>query len=141
MDTSPQGELCYALPPTPDAHSHTLHSVGVGLALPLALSIPYYAPPLRHSPTLTLTHYTSLAAASLAFLLPWQFSQFVLVTQVLSLFVLHCLRVLASSALTAMLLSLSTAFLCNLVLQFGNSLLLTSLLPSSLISCMVSLSP
>lgn len=89
----------------------------------------------EHSPS--LIQYGLVALTSLAFLLPWQFSQFVLVTQNFSLLILHSLRVLPSTRVTGILLSLAAALLTNIVLQFGNSLLLFSLLPSSIVSCLL----
>lgn len=101
---------------------------------------PILQPPLpsffrHHSPT--LYHYGLLVVASLAFLLPWQFSQFVLVTQSFSLLFLHSLRLVPSNQLACIFLSLGTALFANILLQFCNSLLLTSLLPSSILSCLV----
>ena len=87
----------------------------------------------------SLVHYGLLAAASLAFLLPWQFSQFVLVTQSFSLLILHSLRLVTARTVLGIYLSLVAALTGNIVLQFCNSLLLFSLLPSSLLSCLVRL--
>ena len=89
--------------------------------------------------SLNLLHHTALTMATLAFLLPWQFSQFVLVTQSLSLLCVHSLRLLPTARLATIYLSLTAALLLNIVLQFCNSLLLT-LLPAAIISCLVSTS-
>jgi hypothetical protein len=86
----------------------------------------------------SLLQYSLLTTVSLAFLLPWQFSQFVLVTQTFSLLTLHSLRLIPSTTLCGIFLSLASALVGNIVLQFFNSLLLFSLLPSSLLSCLVS---
>ena len=85
-----------------------------------------------------MLHYGLFAAASLAFLLPWQFSQFVLVTQSFTLLMLHSFQLIPSTKLTGIFLSIAAALFGNILLQFGNSLLFFSLLPSSILSCLVS---
>lgn len=92
----------------------------------------------QHSPT--LFHYFLVSVTSLAFLLPWQFSQFTLVTQSFSLLLLHSCRLLPSSHLRPLFFSLGLALLSNVLLQFANSLLLTSLLPSCILACLLVIS-
>ncbi|CAI8006324.1 Probable C-mannosyltransferase DPY19L1 [Geodia barretti] len=85
----------------------------------------------------SLVVWTSLVLATVAFLLPWQFSQFTLLTQVLSVLVVHCLRLISSQKFLRILLAYTLAFAVNVVLQFGNNMLLTSFLPSCLLSCLI----
>lgn len=132
VDTTPQGELGHAFPHAADAGSHTLHQVSTNPTWPAIIITGCR----KHRPT--LLHYCLLAAASLAFLLPWQFSQFVLVTQSFSLLILHALRLVPAATLSRLFLSMAAALTWNIVLQFCNSLLLFSLLPSTLLSCLVS---
>ena len=134
MDSSTAREFCDAILACADAGSQPLYTVKF---LPSRWLFFIFTFTFRRYCTLTSAHCVGLTLASLAFLLPWQFSQFVLVTQVVSLFVLHALRLLPSSNVAAIFLSLSAAFFCNIILQFGNQLLLTSLLPSALLSSMV----
>ena len=75
---------------------------------------------------------------SVLFLLPWQFSQFVLVTQCLSLLVLHISRLLPPSHIRRLYWTLAAALLINILVQFANSLLLMSLLPCTVLACLVS---
>lgn len=78
-----------------------------------------------------------LALSTLLFLLPWQFSQFTLLTQVLSVLVVHCLRLIPSRTFLYILSAMAAAFGASVVLQFGNMMLLTSFLPACLLACSV----
>lgn len=114
--------------------SHCIRCIGLhGMAIRFSL----HTVSIYREQSSSLLKYGLVALTSLAFLLPWQFSQFVLVTQSFSLLILHSLRILPSTRVTGILLSLAAALLTNIVLQFGNSLLLFSLLPSSIASCLV----
>ena len=79
-----------------------------------------------------------LTVSSLAFMLPWQFAQFVLLTQQLSLLVVYSLTLIGPTHFLSMTSSLCLALVANIILQFGNTLLLTSFLPPCLVSCLVS---
>ena len=79
-----------------------------------------------------------LSLSSLAFMLPWQFAQFVLLTQQLSLAVVYSLGLVGPAHFLSVTLSIVVALLANIVLQFGNTLLLTSFLPPCLLVCLVS---
>ena len=73
-------------------------------------------------------------------MLPWQFAQFVLLTQQLSLLAVYSLTLIGPAHFLSLTTSLCLALLANIILQFGNTLLLISFLPPCLISCLVSLS-
>ncbi|XP_028835868.1 dpy-19-like 1, like [Denticeps clupeoides] len=76
----------------------------------------------------------ALGLSNVFFMLPWQFAQFVLLTQVASLFACYILGYLnpvkMQSLLVTHMISLGVCF----VLMFGNSMLLTSFYASSLVS-------
>ena len=71
-------------------------------------------------------------------MLPWQFAQFVLLTQQLSLAVVYSLGLVGPAHFLSVTVSIVLALLANVVLQFGNSLLLTSFLPPCLAMSLVS---
>ena len=79
-----------------------------------------------------------LSLSSLAFMLPWQFAQFVLLTQQLSLAVVFSGGLVGPAHFLYITLSIALALLANILLQFANTLLLTSFLPPCLVSCIVS---
>ena len=81
---------------------------------------------------------TLLTLSSLAFMLPWQFAQFVLLTQQLSLAVVYSLGLVGPAHFLSITLSITLALLANIALQFANTLLLTSFLPPCLLTCLVS---
>uniref|UniRef100_A0A8C7XNX6 Dpy-19-like 1, like (H. sapiens) n=1 Tax=Oryzias sinensis TaxID=183150 RepID=A0A8C7XNX6_9TELE len=112
-----------------------------------------WTPPLRESfayPFLVLqmllltyilrpsrTALVALGISNLCFMLPWQFAQFVLLTQVASLFASYILGYLAAAKMQSILVThMITLGVCFL-LMFGNSMLLTSFYASSLISIWV----
>ena len=186
VDHSPQGELCHANPLPAESSALFHHQV----LRPHPL-LPWRCYLLRRR-TCSWGLWSVLVTSTLAFLLPWQFSQFTLLTQVswyilihpsphlslspppslslspppslkvLSVLVVHCLRLIPSQKFLQILaamavswppispspslplpLSLSSpslqlAFALNVVLQFGNTMLLTSFLPSCLLTCTVS---
>ncbi|KAM9310221.1 dpy-19-like 1, like [Pholidichthys leucotaenia] len=75
-----------------------------------------------------------LGISNLCFMLPWQFAQFVLLTQVASLFASYILGYLAAAKMQSVLVThMITLGIC-FVLMFGNSMLLTSFYASSLVS-------
>ena len=89
------------------------------------------------SPSARATDLALVGVSSVLFLLPWQFSQFVLVTQCMCLLVLHVTRLLSRPHITGLYWTVGMTLLVNIVLQFANSLLLTSLLPCTVIACLV----
>uniref|UniRef100_A0A8C6TZD6 Dpy-19-like 1, like (H. sapiens) n=1 Tax=Neogobius melanostomus TaxID=47308 RepID=A0A8C6TZD6_9GOBI len=111
-----------------------------------------WTPPLRESfaypflvlQMLLLTHIlrrmamVALGVSNLCFMLPWQFAQFVLLTQVASLFASYILGYLAASKMQSILVTHMMTLAVCFILMFGNSMLLTSFYASSLISIWVS---
>ncbi|XP_069051308.1 dpy-19-like 1, like isoform X2 [Lepisosteus oculatus] len=112
-----------------------------------------WTPPLRESfsypflvlQMLLLTHilrtpkpgkksFVALGVSNVLFMLPWQFAQFVLLTQIASLFASYIMGYLVSSKLQSLLLTHMVSLLACFVLMFGNSMLLTSFYASSLVS-------
>ncbi|KAM9431794.1 dpy-19-like 1, like isoform 2-T2 [Clarias gariepinus] len=115
-----------------------------------------WTPPLRESfsypflvlQMLLLTHIlrtknpsrnsmVALGVATVMFMLPWQFAQFVLLTQVASLFVSYILGYLSPAKMQTILLTHMVSLGVCFILMFGNSMLLTSFYASSLISIWV----
>uniref|UniRef100_A0A8P4KTC4 Dpy-19-like 1, like (H. sapiens) n=1 Tax=Dicentrarchus labrax TaxID=13489 RepID=A0A8P4KTC4_DICLA len=84
------------------------------------------------------TAMVALGVSNLCFMLPWQFAQFVLLTQVASLFASYILGYLAAAKMQSILVThMITLGIC-FILMFGNSMLLTSFYASSLVSIWVS---
>uniref|UniRef100_A0AAX7TXZ1 Dpy-19-like 1, like (H. sapiens) n=1 Tax=Astatotilapia calliptera TaxID=8154 RepID=A0AAX7TXZ1_ASTCA len=110
-----------------------------------------WTPPLRESfayPFLVLqmllltyilrrTAMVALGISNLCFMLPWQFAQFVLLTQVASLFASYILGYLAAAKMQSILVTHMITLGVCFVLMFGNSMLLTSFYASSLVSIWV----
>uniref|UniRef100_A0A8C7VI97 C-mannosyltransferase DPY19L1 n=1 Tax=Oncorhynchus mykiss TaxID=8022 RepID=A0A8C7VI97_ONCMY len=112
-----------------------------------------WTPPLRESfsypflvlQMLLLTHILrtrnpsrkamwALAISNLCFMLPWQFAQFVLLTQVASLFASYILGYISPTKMQSLLVTHMITLAVCFVLMFGNSMLLTSFYASSLVS-------
>uniref|UniRef100_A0A669DM42 Dpy-19-like 1, like (H. sapiens) n=1 Tax=Oreochromis niloticus TaxID=8128 RepID=A0A669DM42_ORENI len=81
----------------------------------------------------------ALGISNLCFMLPWQFAQFVLLTQVASLFASYILGYLAAAKMQSILVTHMITLGVCFVLMFGNSMLLTSFYASSLVSIWVNL--
>uniref|UniRef100_A0A3Q0TE32 Dpy-19-like 1, like (H. sapiens) n=1 Tax=Amphilophus citrinellus TaxID=61819 RepID=A0A3Q0TE32_AMPCI len=84
------------------------------------------------------TAMVSLGISNLCFMLPWQFAQFVLLTQVASLFASYILGYLAAAKMQSILVTHMITLGVCFILMFGNSMLLTSFYASSLVSIWVS---
>uniref|UniRef100_A0A4W5LKE6 Dpy-19-like 1, like (H. sapiens) n=1 Tax=Hucho hucho TaxID=62062 RepID=A0A4W5LKE6_9TELE len=116
-----------------------------------------WTPPLRESfsypflvlQMLLLTHVLrtrnpsrktmwALGISNLCFMLPWQFAQFVLLTQVASLFASYILGYISPTKIQSLLVTHMITLAVCFVLMFGNSMLLTSFYASSLVSIWVS---
>ncbi|KAK2845135.1 hypothetical protein Q5P01_011794 [Channa striata] len=80
------------------------------------------------------TAMVALGISNLCFMLPWQFAQFVLLTQVASLFASYILGYLGAAKMQSILVTHMVALGVCFLLMFGNSMLLTSFYASSLIS-------
>ncbi|KAM4735306.1 dpy-19-like 1, like [Anableps anableps] len=83
------------------------------------------------------TAMVALGISNLCFMLPWQFAQFVLLTQVASLFASYILGYLPASKMQSILVTHMITLGVCFILMFGNSMLLTSFYASSLISIWV----
>ncbi|XP_034985310.2 probable C-mannosyltransferase DPY19L1 isoform X1 [Zootoca vivipara] len=68
----------------------------------------------------------ALSVSNVFFMLPWQFAQFVLLTQVASVFGIYILGLIDSSKLQKILYAHMASLGVCFVLMFGNSMLLTS---------------
>ncbi|XP_076027599.1 protein C-mannosyl-transferase DPY19L1-like [Genypterus blacodes] len=80
------------------------------------------------------TAMVALGVSNLCFMLPWQFAQFVLLTQVASLFASYILGYLSGAKMQSILVTHMITLGVCFVLMFGNSMLLTSFYASSLVS-------
>ncbi|XP_008322378.1 dpy-19-like 1, like [Cynoglossus semilaevis] len=83
---------------------------------------------------LSRTALIALGVSNLCFMLPWQFAQFVLLTQVASLFASYILGYLGPSKMQSILVTHMITLGVCFILMFGNAMLLTSFYASSLIS-------
>uniref|UniRef100_A0A4W3JVV6 Dpy-19-like 1, like (H. sapiens) n=1 Tax=Callorhinchus milii TaxID=7868 RepID=A0A4W3JVV6_CALMI len=109
-----------------------------------------WTPPLRESfsypflilQMLLLTHIlrtmVAFGVANILFMLPWQFAQFVLLTQIASLFATYILGFIDSSKLLEILYAHMISLLLCFALMFGNAMLLSSYYASSLVIVWVS---
>ncbi|XP_075884505.1 dpy-19-like 1, like [Nelusetta ayraudi] len=79
----------------------------------------------------------ALGVSNLCFMLPWQFAQFVLLTQVASLFASYILGYLSAAKMQSILVTHMITLAACFILMFGNSMLLTSFYASSLVSIWV----
>uniref|UniRef100_A0A673MS95 Probable C-mannosyltransferase DPY19L1 n=1 Tax=Sinocyclocheilus rhinocerous TaxID=307959 RepID=A0A673MS95_9TELE len=79
----------------------------------------------------------ALVISNIFFMLPWQFAQFVLLTQVASLFVSYILGYLSPAKMQSVLVTHMISLAVCFLLMFGNSMLLTSFYASSLVSIWV----
>ncbi|XP_044310553.1 probable C-mannosyltransferase DPY19L1 isoform X3 [Varanus komodoensis] len=75
----------------------------------------------------------ALSVSNVFFMLPWQFAQFVLLTQVATVFGLYILGFIDSSKLQKILFAHMASLAVCFVLMFGNSMLLTSYYAASLV--------
>lgn len=80
----------------------------------------------------------ALCISNVFFMLPWQFAQFVLLTQIASLFALYVVGYIDISKLRKIIYIHMISLALCFVLMFGNSMLLTSYYASSLVIIWVS---
>ncbi|XP_052002894.1 probable C-mannosyltransferase DPY19L1 isoform X2 [Xyrauchen texanus] len=76
----------------------------------------------------------ALVISNIFFMLPWQFAQFILLTQVASLFASYILGYLSPAKMQSLLVTHMISLAVCFLLMFGNSMLLTSFYASSLVS-------
>ncbi|XP_067649500.1 protein C-mannosyl-transferase DPY19L1-like [Haliotis asinina] len=80
------------------------------------------------------THSVAIALASVCFMLPWQFAQFALLTQAMSVMGTYVLQYIDDKKLKVILTGQSMGLAISYLLLFGNEMLLTSFYASCLIS-------
>ncbi|KAL9967638.1 hypothetical protein ACROYT_G025913 [Oculina patagonica] len=89
------------------------------------------------SPKADWRHLTLVAITTSLFMIPWQFAQFALLTQTCALFGLYFLQFITSHKLCIMLYGLLVGHVLNFMIQFGNSMLLSSFFLSALITTII----
>uniref|UniRef100_A0A8B9G469 C-mannosyltransferase DPY19L1 n=1 Tax=Amazona collaria TaxID=241587 RepID=A0A8B9G469_9PSIT len=77
-------------------------------------------------PNINTGSLIALCVSNIFFMLPWQFAQFVLLTQIASLFAVCIMGYIDSCKLQKILAAHMVALLVCFILMFGNSMLLTS---------------
>lgn len=82
-------------------------------------------------------HLSLVAITTSLFMVPWQFAQFALLTQTCALFGLYFLQFITSNKLCTMLCGLLVGHVLNFIIQFGNSMLLSSFFLSALITTLI----
>ena len=83
-----------------------------------------------------LKNYFALTVSTACFMIPWQFAQFALFTQLLSLLAIYLLGYLSRQRFQSIILCHLSALAINYVLQFFNPMLFSSLLFPCLIVCL-----
>ncbi|NWT50909.1 D19L1 mannosyltransferase, partial [Erythrocercus mccallii] len=84
-------------------------------------------------PSINTGSLIALCVSNIFFMLPWQFAQFVLLTQIASLFAVCIMGYIDSSKLQKILSAHMVSLLICFILMFGNSMLLTSYYAASLV--------
>jgi len=82
-------------------------------------------------------HLLSIATATTAFIVCWQFAQFMLATQTCAVFLVHVLGVLPKESLSSILVAQLVGLLHAVALMFGNEMLFTSWLFSCLLAALL----
>ncbi|KAJ6662048.1 hypothetical protein lerEdw1_012895 [Lerista edwardsae] len=81
----------------------------------------------------------ALSVSNVFFMLPWQFAQFVLLTQVMSVFAIYVVGFIDACKLQKILYAHMASLAVCFVLMFGNAMLLTSYYAASLAVCWATL--
>ncbi|KAJ7375496.1 hypothetical protein OS493_002270 [Desmophyllum pertusum] len=89
------------------------------------------------SPKADWRHLSLVAITTSLFMIPWQFAQFALLTQTCALFGLYFLQFITSHKLCNMLYGLLVGHVLNFIIQFRNSMLLSSFFLSALIITLI----
>ncbi|XP_055661498.1 probable C-mannosyltransferase DPY19L1 isoform X1 [Falco peregrinus] len=84
-------------------------------------------------PNINTGSLIALCVSNIFFMLPWQFAQFVLLTQIASLFAVCIMGYIDSSKLQKILTAHMVSLVVCFILMFGNSMLLTSYYAASLL--------
>eukprot|EP00794_Sanderia_malayensis_P003469 gene3469-3966_t len=82
-------------------------------------------------------HSLMLCFVTLCFMLPWQFAQFALLTQICALFGLYVLKFITSGKVLCIVYGLLAAHALNFLLQFANTLLMSSFFVSATLMTLV----
>lgn len=82
-------------------------------------------------------HLSLVALTTSLFMIPWQFAQFALLTQTCALFGLYFLRFITSHKLCMILFGMLVGHILNFIIQFGNSMLLSSFFLSALMTALI----
>ncbi|XP_060597502.1 probable C-mannosyltransferase DPY19L1 [Ruditapes philippinarum] len=82
----------------------------------------------------TFKHSLPIAIATILFMLPWQFAQFALLTEMIAVFATYVLGYIGSRKMKVFLLGIGSGFIVSYVLLFGNEMLLTSFFFSGLLT-------
>ncbi|XP_014804979.1 PREDICTED: probable C-mannosyltransferase DPY19L1 [Calidris pugnax] len=84
-------------------------------------------------PNINTGSLIALCVSNIFFMLPWQFAQFVLLTQIASLFAVSIMGYIDSCKLQKILSAHMVSLVVCFILMFGNSMLLTSYYAASLV--------
>uniref|UniRef100_A0A674J494 Dpy-19 like C-mannosyltransferase 1 n=1 Tax=Terrapene triunguis TaxID=2587831 RepID=A0A674J494_9SAUR len=87
---------------------------------------------ILRTPNINRGSLIALCVSNVFFMLPWQFAQFVLLTQIASLFALYVVGYIDSLKLQKILCAHMASLALCFILMFGNSMLLTSYYAASL---------
>ncbi|KAM8967040.1 protein C-mannosyl-transferase DPY19L1 [Pelodytes ibericus] len=88
---------------------------------------------ILRTPNIGRRSLIALCVSNVFFMLPWQFAQFVLLTQIASLFAIYIVGYISSQKFLNILYTHVVSLGLCFILMFGNSMLLTSYYASSLI--------
>uniref|UniRef100_A0A8C5W9X4 Dpy-19 like C-mannosyltransferase 1 n=1 Tax=Leptobrachium leishanense TaxID=445787 RepID=A0A8C5W9X4_9ANUR len=94
---------------------------------------------ILRTPSIGRRSLVALCISNLFFMLPWQFAQFVLLTQIASLFAIYVIGYIECQKFLNIMYTHVVALGLCFILMFGNSMLLTSYYASSLIVICVSI--
>ena len=83
-----------------------------------------------------LKRYIALTVSTACFMVPWQFAQFALFTQLLALLAVYMLGYLSKQRFQSIIVCQLSALAVNYVLQFLNPMLFSSLLFPCLVTCL-----
>jgi len=82
-------------------------------------------------------HVLSICVTTTLFIVCWQFAQFMLFTQICAIFAVYIVGILPRESLHTILVALTIGLLHAVVLMFGNEMLFTSWMFSSLLSALL----
>ncbi|XP_077978048.1 protein C-mannosyl-transferase DPY19L1-like [Glandiceps talaboti] len=87
-------------------------------------------------PRPNIRHSLAIAAATVCFMLPWQFAQYALLTQTMAVFGCYVLGYIGSKKIKCILNGQIISLVISFILLFGNEMLLTSFYASCLVTVM-----